>query len=119
MKVIIAGSRTITDSCTVATAIFKSGFDVTEVVSGRAQGVDTLGEQWGHQTGRKISVFPANWKRDGKAAGPIRNAQMRDYADAAIIFIWANSRGSENMRLQMEKAGKPCFVVRDGILLNI
>lgn len=44
MKVVIAGSRTILDSSVIAEAIDKSGFEITEIVSGGAQGVDRLAE---------------------------------------------------------------------------
>ena len=46
MKVIIAGSRDITDYSLVCRAISESKFDITEVISGTARGVDTLGEKW-------------------------------------------------------------------------
>ena len=44
MKVIVAGSRTIVDCTIVGEAIYKSGFKVTEIVSGGAAGVDRCGE---------------------------------------------------------------------------
>ena len=46
MRVIVAGSRGITDPNVVATAIAASGFQVTELVSGTARGADQLGEAW-------------------------------------------------------------------------
>lgn len=46
MKTIIAGSRDIDDYNAIKTAITNSGYVVTEVVSGRAKGVDKLGEKW-------------------------------------------------------------------------
>ena len=45
MKVIIAGSRGITDGRLVSAAVAASGFDITEVVSGTCHGVDQLGER--------------------------------------------------------------------------
>jgi hypothetical protein len=38
MKVIIAGSRTMSDYGTVAKAIQASGYSISEVVSGKAKG---------------------------------------------------------------------------------
>ena len=46
MKTIIAGSRSIDDITIVAAAVEASGFDITEVISGGARGVDHLGEMW-------------------------------------------------------------------------
>jgi hypothetical protein len=98
----------------VRQAVIASGFDITEVVSGTAKGADTLGEFYAAEYDIPCKLFPPDWDKYGKAAGPIRNGQMKDYADAAIVFIWDGSRGSANMIKQMEKAGKPAFVVRDG-----
>ena len=116
MKVIIAGSRNMPASKYrwVARAIDLSGFDVTEVVCGLARGADLLGKRWAEENGIPVALFPADWDKYRKAAGPIRNKQMLDYADALIVFIWEGSRGSENMLAQTRKAGKPCFVIRDG-----
>ena len=46
MKVIIAGSRNLDNYLLVAQAMQRCGYEVTEVVSGCATGIDTLGERW-------------------------------------------------------------------------
>lgn len=106
----------INNYCLIGKAIKFSGFNLSEIVSGQAKGADTLGECYSIECEIALKCFPADWDTYGKAAGPIRNSQMRDYADAAIVFIWDNSRGSANMIAQMQKANKPCFVVKNGIL---
>lgn len=112
MKVIIAGSRTITDPKILAEAITASGFEITEVVSGGAQGVDTLGECWASDNGRKVTCFPAKWKIHGRSAGPIRNGQMAEYAEA-LIAIWdGKSRGTQNMIVQAKCLGLKVYVHR-------
>jgi len=113
MKVIIAGSRHMpkSDYPLVDKAVKDSGFDVTEVVCGLARGGDLLGERWGNEHGVSVTYFPAEWKRYGRAAGPIRNEQMALYGDALIVFLYPNSRGSLNMLQQMTKLGKSCFAV--------
>lgn len=98
----------------ISKAVKKSGFSVTEVVSGTARGADTLGEMWADENNIPYTQFPADWNLHGKAAGPIRNAQMKEYADALIVFIWDGSRGSQNMYNQMKKANKPVFAVYNG-----
>ena len=39
-------------------------------------GADYLVKCWCEQAGVEQWKFPANWKRNGKAAGPLRNARM-------------------------------------------
>ena len=112
MKTIIAGSRNITDFSTVCEAIDESGFQVTEVVSGKARGVDTLGEKWAKVVGVPVKEFPADWEKFGKAAGPIRNKQMGIYSDCAIVIYNPEiSKGSKNMIDTMKKLGKPVYEV--------
>jgi hypothetical protein len=81
MKTIIAGSLTLTDPCILQYAIRDSGFHVTELVSGGTPGVDTLAEQWEEQNGIPFTRFPADWKRYGRRAGPVRNKEMAEYAE--------------------------------------
>lgn len=111
MKVIIAGSRDITDYNVISSAFSSCPFDVTEIVSGCARGVDSLGEKLANLCVIPVCKFPADWKKHGKAAGPIRNRQMAEYADAAIV-IHNGSRGSLNMISEMKRLGKPVYEVR-------
>lgn len=106
MRVIIAGSRDITDYDVVSQAIADSGFDVTRVVSGCCRGVDRLGEQWAKERYITIHAFPANWRANGKAAGPIRNREMAQNADALVAVTWeGGTAGTKNMIEEARKAG--------------
>ena len=96
MKVIIAGSRTITDYALIKEAIIMSQFLITEVVSGGATGVDSLGEEWANQINIPIKKFPADWNKFGKSAGYRRNVEMANYADA-LIAITNGSVGTSHM----------------------
>jgi len=100
MKVIIAGSRDITDYGLVIDAVEKSGFNITEVVSGTARGVDKLGERYAMDECIPIKRFPAKWKKYGKKAGYIRNEEMVNYIEkhnGGAILIWdGTSKGTKN-----------------------
>ena len=96
MRVIIAGSRGITDYEEVKKAVNASGFNITEVVSGKARGVDTLGEQWADENGIPVKPFPAKWGR-GMNAGHIRNGEMAEYAHALIALWDGKSTGTADM----------------------
>lgn len=114
MKVIIAGSRTITNESLVKTIIEtfldENKIQITEVVCGMCEGVDLLGKLWAEENKIPVKEFPADWKMYGKVAGPIRNAHMAEYADAAIIIFTGPSRGSKSMEREMKKVNKPLFV---------
>lgn len=99
-KVIIAGTRTFDDyEALKAYADYKLGQikEDIEIVSGGATGADALGERYAKEKGYIIKLFPADWNRYGKKAGPLRNKQMADYADALIVFWDGSSRGAKNM----------------------
>ena len=110
MKTIIAGSRTITDYSTVKEAIEKSGFKITEVISGGAQGVDKLGERWALENNIPVKRFLADWIKHGKAAGPIRNSEMVKIAECAIVIWDGISRGSQDTITKMQNANKELFI---------
>lgn len=82
-----------------------------EIVSGGCYGADLLGEQFAKEFKLNVQRFPAEFDKYGKAAGPIRNKQMAEYADAAIVFWDAESRGSLNMIQLMRKMGKKVVVI--------
>ena len=118
MRVIIAGTRykdkenkiPFDDYNLVVEAIGRSGFTITEVVSGTAVGADRLGEQWARANNVPIKEMPADWTRYGNAAGPMRNKAMAEYADAAIVVWDGKSPGSRNMVENMIRRKKPYYV---------
>lgn len=111
MKVIIAGSRKVEDYKLVVQAMERSGYEVTEVVCGMATGIDRLGEQWAIANSIPVKEMPANWAAHGRAAGPIRNRQLAEYADAAVIIWDGKSRGTRNMINEMIRKNKPYYIV--------
>lgn len=103
MITIIAGSRSILNYVIVADAIETSGFRITKVVSGKAPGVDFMGELWAVDNKIPIIPMPANWRPDGpngridKSAGYKRNVEM-DKISEALIAVWdGKSDGTRHM----------------------
>jgi len=120
MKVIIAGSRDITDINLVYQSVHYAKkelqWNITEVVSGGAKGIDTLAEQFAEEQNIPLKVFPADWNTHRKAAGPIRNRKMAEYADA-LIAIWdGESRGTANMIQEAKNKNLKVYVHAVGYL---
>ena len=110
MKVIIAGGRNINDFDLLLDAVEESGFDITTVVSGGATGVDHMGEIFAEEMNLKLTIWHADWKRYGRAAGPLRNQKMAENAQA-LIAIWdGKSRGTKNMIETATKMGLLVYV---------
>ncbi len=126
MKVIIAGSRNGVTYQKVCEAIEQCGWDISEVVCGKAYGADTFGEQWALTNKIPIKYFPAKWDdlshpnaviRTNKfghkydvTAGFRRNHEMGDYADA-LLAVWdGSSHGTKDMIDYATKKGLKVFV---------
>lgn len=103
-RLIIAGSRDITDFHELLTAIAAFGIEpdeVVEVISGCASGVDTLAMEWAQEFGIPVRRFPADWRNYGVSAGPRRNTAMADYVKTKgglLLVLWdGKSRGTKDM----------------------
>jgi hypothetical protein len=116
MKLIIAGSRTLFPSINFIHGAMKilkpyENSPIQEIVCGGANGVDKEGAHWAEHYGAKVTYFIPDWQKHGKAAGPIRNREMAEYADALLIFWDGVSKGSASMVREMETLGKPIYEV--------
>jgi len=108
MKLIIAGSRNL-DPNTAYEYINEMCFKLRplEIVSGNSGNVDEAGNLYAFNIGHKLTQFNPDWKLLGKAAGPIRNRKMAEYADELLLIWDGESPGSKSMKHEMEKLGKP------------
>jgi len=111
MKLIIAGSRSIKLQQSALYHLSNHFPTPTEVVSGGAEGIDKAGEIYAINTSKPVKKFTPDWETYGKAAGPIRNKQMAEYADALLLIWDGKSRGSANMKKEMLAIGKPVYEV--------
>lgn len=120
VKIIIAGTRTF-DNYTLLRKTMCILFGQVppsqmEVISGHCPtGADSLGELFAKRNGIRLTLFPADWAKYGKAAGPVRNRQMAEYAapDWYCVIFWdGKSRGSKNMIEEARKMGLNVKVIQ-------
>ena len=104
MKVIIAGSRHITDYEALTAFLEKTSWPIAEVVSGGCHGVDKMGEQWAEERGIPVKRFDADWAKYGREAGELRNREMAAYAEGLILLWDAKSPGASCMLRESAKA---------------
>lgn len=112
MVTIIAGCRDCTDSKILDAALLQCGWMPSKVVSGCAKGADTLGELWAKSQGVPIKRFPADWDKNGKAAGPLRNIEMACYAETLIALWDGKSKGTAHMIAEATKRKLKVYVHR-------
>lgn len=95
MRLIIAGGRDYRLTSEDLEYLDSLLPEVREVITGGARGADQDGAAWAHRHGIPVVVFQPNWKRFGRAAGPIRNREMAAIADAVALF--PGGRGTADM----------------------
>lgn len=118
MKLIIAGGRGFNDydllEREVLTFISHCGVSLQdiEIVSGGASGADKLGEIFANRRDISFRIFPANWKKYGRAAGPIRNQEMAKYSTHLIAFWNGESKGTKNMITVAKKSNLVTKIIK-------
>ncbi len=110
-RVSVTGSRTINDYTLVCSTVKDSRFNIAEVVSGGAKGVDALAEQYAKDRNIPFKLFPADWKAEPRRAGFIRNAEMAEYVDAGVVIWDGESNGTKHYQDCMSQLNKSMYVV--------
>lgn len=110
LRTIIAGSRTCTKPKFLVEAVKECGFEIGVVISGTANGADKLGETWAKRKGLPVEKFPADWVKNGKGAGYVRNAEMAGKAEALIALWDGVSPGTKSMIALAKRKGLRVFV---------
>lgn len=115
MKLIIAGSRDLIASTNLimeSIMFFHISGHAYEIVSGGCStGIDSCAKIFAKDHGYQYIEFPADWNQFGKSAGPRRNSQMAEYADALLLIWDGESKGSANMKMLMRALDKPVYEV--------
>jgi hypothetical protein len=108
MKVLVCGGRDYRDQ-TRAWAVLDDLLDRVKpsltVICGAANGADALAADWAIARSVALSWFPADWKRHGKAAGPIRNQKMLDEGKPDLCIAFPGGRGTADMVRRAREAG--------------
>lgn len=112
MRILVTGSREWTDRDAIEQALGRIPDGPHTLIHGNARGADLIACETAHALGWEIWGFPADWKRHGKAAGPIRNRQMLDYdPELVLAFPLGESKGTRDMVRLAERAGIPVVEV--------
>lgn len=125
MKIIVCGGRHFYDyellKRKIQTVInmHHLKYEDIEIVSGHCEGADMLGEKYAQEFGASITIFPAQWEKYGRAAGPIRNKQMVDYIKEdenplVIAFTSPRTKGTRNTIKEAKKLNIPVIETEYG-----
>ena len=107
MKLLIAGSRSITDFD--LSPYIPS--DVDAIISGDAAGVDTLAEKYADLYRLSKYILRPRYGLYGRAAPLKRNEIMVDMSDAVLVIWDGRSKGSEYTINYARKKNKKITVI--------
>jgi hypothetical protein len=108
MKVLVCGGRDFDDAIVAYAALnaIDKESTITAIVHGDCPGADKLASEWAEDNNKTIHAHPAQWKKYGRAAGPIRNQEMLNtHPDIDLIVALPGGRGTEGMIKLAEAKG--------------
>ncbi|MGJ5032420.1 DUF2493 domain-containing protein [Bradyrhizobium sp. HKCCYLS2038] len=113
-RVLVCGGRDFSDAGYLFVVLDHyqreaSGFEC--IIQGCARGADTLAGEYGDARGIYVLPFPADWERDGRAAGPIRNGRMLREGRPTLVIAFPGGRGTADMIHQARAAGVPVLEI--------
>ena len=116
-RVIVAGSRGFFDyelMCRELDRLFNesrmfAGREV-KIISGMADGADSLAIRYADERKLTKILFPANWKRYSRVAGFLRNEDMLSVATHLVTFGDGESTGTRHMIEIAKEKGIPEWV---------
>lgn len=85
------------------------------IIQGAAPGADLMAQRLAQEFELDYMGFPARWKKQKRAAGPIRNSRQlkKGLPDLTIGFHnnIRNSKGTKDMLCKSLKAGVPTYLI--------
>lgn len=112
MKILVCGGRDYQDKDHLVNVLtfIKLHSDLTEIIHGGASGADSLSGEFARSAGIKETVFPADWERYGKYAGPRRNIEMAEQ-NPDLVVAFPGGKGTRHMIDISKKKGLLVFEV--------
>ena len=128
MKILVCGDRNwknkelIKDELITASGIGHPGTPTPSpkdilVIEGDARGADKLAGEVAKELGFRVAVFPAQWERFGKMAGPLRNIEMLDEKPDLVLAFHndlSKSKGTAHTVKNAQKRGIKVKVISEG-----
>lgn len=112
LVVLVCGGRDYHDVKSVFRCLDGLASKPTLIVQGGAFGADACASEWAYKRNVPERQFSADWKKHGRAAGPIRNQEMLDTAKPHLVVAFPGGVGTADMVRRARAAGVPVLEVR-------
>lgn len=108
LRVIVCGGRDYSDRERLFEVLDQvhDATPIAAIIHGNARGADTLAGEFAKSCGHGVQCWPrpADWKKHGRAAGPMRNKAMLGMG-AGLVIAFPGGRGTADMVRQARRAG--------------
>lgn len=115
MRVLVCGGRDYQDEFRLHSFLdeFRLENEVDLIIEGGAKGADSFARNWADMYYIPCLEHPANWPRDGKSAGPIRNSAMLRLYKPHVVIAFPGGKGTAHMVRIAKEAGVKVIEVND------
>jgi hypothetical protein len=111
-RVLVCGDRNWSDRKFLQDYLDKINIDT--LIQGDCSGADIMAKEYAGEKKITCLSFPAQWKKYGNRAGPIRNALMLEEGKPDLVVAFHddidNSKGTKDMKNKAKKAGLPVII---------
>jgi hypothetical protein len=111
-RIAITGGRDFRNETLVNWAFRELGIGYGDmVVHGACRGADLICAKVAQLYGAETEAHPADWKKYGKAAGPVRNREMLE-SGIDLLIAFPGCRGTLNAVMTARNIGVPVWDLR-------
>lgn len=103
MKALICGGRDYGNILRMRREI--EALKPSAIIVGDASGADALARRIALNNKIPCTTFHADWKHEGRRAGPIRNQRMLEQGRPDIVLAFPGGKGTADMVRRARKAG--------------
>lgn len=113
-RIAVTGGRNFCNEPLVNWAFRTIRLGVGDVlVHGACRGADTICARVAQLYGAETDAHPADWKKHGKAAGPVRNREMLN-SNVDMLIAFPGGKGTFNAVMTAYSLGVPVWDLRGG-----
>lgn len=114
-KVVVTGGRDYTNKEVIYTSLnnIHSQKPITTLIEGAARGVDTICKEWANENNIPVEEYKADWKKNGKSAGFIRNKEMLEKSNPDFGVVFPGGVGTMHMYELIKQKGLDFLVITD------
>lgn len=107
IKVLVCGGRDFQDRPLLWSVLsdIHQARKIAAVIHGAARGADKMAGDFAAERGIAVREYPANWTRDGRIAGPLRNSRMLEAEAPDLVVAFPGGRGTADMVIKARRSG--------------